>query len=293
MNQIPDACKMLCIRCCLIIFIAFSTGCTRFDLLNAAVPLVGCTRTADIPYGPLPRQKLDVYQPHSDRPGKRIVIFFYGGYWKIGSKDQYRFVGQALSSEDFIAVLPDYRLYPSVIFPAYVLDGALAVKWAHDHAVQLGGDPNHIYLMGHSAGAHIAALLTLDPRYLQAVGLDRSVIRGFAGLSGPYDFKIGPELRPAFGMAPTTGPVNPDIEPITFVRRQTAAHAAAAGAATIRLSNRGNTTRMADRIRATGGQVTAIIYPGKSHADLALALALPFRWIAPVLRETTAFFRSH
>ena len=92
-------------------------------------------------------QKLDVYLPHNSpsgtgtdaRPGKSIVIFFYGGYWKVGSRAEYRFVGQALASEDFIAVLPDYRLYPSVIFPGFVQDGALAVKWVHDNAERAGG----------------------------------------------------------------------------------------------------------------------------------------------------------
>jgi acetyl esterase/lipase len=277
----------------IILWICLTAGCTRFDLLNTVSPPIGCTRTADIAYGPLPREMLDVYEPHHAGLGKkRIVIFFYGGYWKVGSKDDYRFVGQALSSEDFIAVLPDYRLYPSVIFPAFVQDGALAVKWVHDNAQRLGGDPDHIYLMGHSAGAHIAALLTLDPKYLRSVGLDRGVIRGFAGLSGPYDFKIGPELRPAFGMPPTTGPVNPDIEPIHFVDGKEPPMLLLQGGNDHTVEP-GNTTRLADKIRAAGGQVTAIIYPGRSHVDLALSLSIPFRWIAPALRDSAAFFRSH
>ena len=275
-----------------ILCLSLLLGCSRFQLLNAMVSSGGYHRTANISYGPTPRQKLDVYQPKDKRVGKSIVIFFYGGYWQYGKKDNYRFVGQALTSEGFIAILPDYRLYPSVMFPAFVQDGALAVRWAHDHATKLGGDPTHIYVMGHSAGAHIAALLTLDPEYLKAVGLDRSNIRGFVGLSGPYDFIVGPNIRPAFGMPPTTGPVDPRIEPITFVDGKEPPMLLLQGGKDTTVEP-GNTTRLAARIRKLGGQVQVIIYPGEGHSQLALALAAPFQWIAPVLRDSVEFFRRH
>ena len=113
----------------------------------------------------------------------------------------------------------------------------------------LGGDPNRIFLMGHSAGAHIASLLTLDPEYLRAVGLDRGNIRGFAGLSGPYDFKIGPELRPAFGMPPTTAPVNPDVEPINFVDGREPPMLLLQGG-NDHTVDPGNTSRLAEKVRA-------------------------------------------
>ena len=126
-------------------------GCTGFDLLNAPISSCGYTRTANIPYGSISRQKLDVYRPRSGADG-RVVIFFYGGEWNAGQKADYRFAAEALTSKGFIAVLPDYRLYPQVTFPRFVEDGALAVRWTRDHISQFGGNPNHIYLMGHSAG---------------------------------------------------------------------------------------------------------------------------------------------
>ncbi|MEO7155926.1 MAG: alpha/beta hydrolase, partial [Vicinamibacterales bacterium] len=149
------------------------TGCSKFDLLNATVPARNYLRTDDISYGPLARQKLDVYRPKSPPPRADIVIFFYGGDWQAGSKRDYRFVAEALTSRGFVAVMPNYGLYPEVTFPAFVEDAAQVVRWAHDNATTIGGDPAHIYLMGHSAGAHIAALLTLDARYLAGTGLDR------------------------------------------------------------------------------------------------------------------------
>ncbi len=87
-----------------------------------------------------------------------------------GSKDKYIFVGEALASKGFIVVIPNYRLYPQVKFPEFVEDGALALKWVHKNIHQFGGDSNDLYVMGHSAGAHIAALLTLDEHYLESVG---------------------------------------------------------------------------------------------------------------------------
>ncbi|HZK82849.1 MAG TPA: alpha/beta hydrolase, partial [Humisphaera sp.] len=173
---------------CVAIIGLCSTGCTGFDLLNAPVCGCGYLRTANIAYGDQPRQSLDVYRPRGAAANGRVVVFFYGGEWSAGKKADYRFAADALVSKGFVVVLPDYRLHPQVTFPAFVEDGAKAVRWTHDNISRFGGDPTHIYLMGHSAGAQIAALLTLDRHYLADVGLDTSVIRGTAGLSGPYYF---------------------------------------------------------------------------------------------------------
>src|ERR1700728_3814195 len=129
------------------------SGCTRFAALDAFVPSWGYTRIPNFAYGPLPRQTLDVYQPHAKTP-QDIVIFFYGGDLQTGTKADYRFVAQALTSRGYIAVIPDYRLFPDVTFPTFVDDGALAVRWVHDHTREIGGDPDHVYLMGHSGGAY-------------------------------------------------------------------------------------------------------------------------------------------
>ncbi|MDI7066444.1 alpha/beta hydrolase, partial [Klebsiella pneumoniae] len=97
-----------------------------------------------------------------------VVVFFYGGSWQNGARSDYLFVGQALTSRGFVAVLPDYRTYPDTRFPGFMEDAAAAVRWARDHAAEYGGDPSRIFLMGHSAGAHIVALLATDGHYLAA-----------------------------------------------------------------------------------------------------------------------------
>src|SRR5262249_23860657 len=149
----------------------------------------GYVSTLDQPYADLPRQKLDVYRPtHISSPAP-VIVFFYGGGWESGSKHDYRFVARSLVSHGFITVLPDYRLYPDVTFPAFVQDGASAIKWTYENIARFGGDPTRIYLMGHSAGAHTAVLLALDGHYLAEAGTPNSAIKAVAALAGPYCFQ--------------------------------------------------------------------------------------------------------
>ena len=267
-----------------------AAGCSRFDLLNAAVPPFGYTRTTGLSYGPLPEQKADVYRPTHPEPGHGVVVFFYGGDWQTGSRGDYAFVGQALASRGFVAVLPDYREYPAVTFPAFVRDGARAVRWAHDTAATFGGDPGRLFLMGHSAGAHIAALLTLDARYLAAVGLDRSAVRGTAGLSGPYDFVPPVDDRAAFGMARSDVRPDPAIEPIHFAHGHAPPMLLVQGLEDTTV-NPDNATHLAAALRAAGGPVEVIRYPDRAHVGVVLSLAWPFRWLAPTLDDVTAFFK--
>ena len=266
-------------------------GCTRFDLLNATVPSGDYTLHPAIPYGSQPRQTLDVCIPLAPRRAPDVVVFFYGGDWQDGSKEGYRFVAEALTSRGFIAIMPDYRLYPQVTFPAFVQDGAMAVKWAHDHASDYGGDPSCVFLMGHSAGAHIAAMLTLNGKYLQAVGLDRSAIKGTVGLSGPYDFVPPPDDRAAFNMSRTDTHPDPNIEPIHFVDGKEPPMLLVTGLKDTTVDP-GNTFRLAARIADAGGRVKVITYPGCGHVGVVLSLAWSFQFLEPTLNDVTAYFHS-
>ena len=136
-------------------------------------------------YGKEQRQQLDIFKPKRIVAGSPVVVFFYGGSWKRGEKEKYGFVGHSLSSKGYITVIPNYRLYPEVIFPAFVEDGAQVLAWVREYVEQAR---NGVVVMGHSAGAHIAALLALDQSYLEATGKQFNIIRGMIGLAGPYGF---------------------------------------------------------------------------------------------------------
>ncbi|HZV92811.1 MAG TPA: alpha/beta hydrolase, partial [Caldimonas sp.] len=162
-------------------------ACSATGTLNALARTDTYRLTADIAYGALPRQRLDVYTPVSASPGAGwpVVVFFYGGNWTSGQRGEYKFMGEALASRGILTIVADYRLYPEVTYPGFLEDCAKAMAWGFEHAKSLGGDPKRIFVMGHSAGAYNAAMLALDPRWL---GDARKAVRGFIGLAGPYDF---------------------------------------------------------------------------------------------------------
>ena len=199
------------------------SGCTSAVFLAANVPAAfgPFERTANLAYGPEPRQRLDVYVPEAPlKESRAVILFIHGGSWNSGSKDQYRFVGTSLAERGFVAVLPNYRLNPAVRFPDFVADAAAAVTWTLRNIASYGGDPRRVFVMGHSAGAHIALLLTLDRRYLVAAGASADDLRGVIGLSGPYDFKVDSALlRSVFGSAPDIQ----QTQPVYFRARRRAA----------------------------------------------------------------------
>ncbi len=120
---------------------------------------------------------LDVYAPaHASHAP--IVVFFYGGTWVRGERAWYRFVGTALAAHGVVTVIPDYRKYPQVMLEGFMQDAASAVAWAHEHAVEIGGSPDDIFVMGHSAGGQIAALLATDPQWLAAHDLKPADLAG-------------------------------------------------------------------------------------------------------------------
>ena len=256
-------------------------------MLNAVSVSPNVAVTRDIAYGPDPRQRLDVYAPTAPAPGRPIVVFFYGGSWDSGSKHDYEWVGQALAAQGYVAVVADYRVYPQVVWPAFLQDSALAVRWARDHGAAYGGEPARLVLMGHSAGACNAIDLALDGRWLRAVGVDPTHdIAAAVGLSGPYDFLPvrTDELRTIFGPEAQ----RPDTQPINHVDGRAAPMLLVTGDKDT-VVDPGNSDRLAAKVRAAGGVAEVIHYPKLTHATTVGALAGPLHFLAPVLRDASAF----
>ena len=147
-----------------------------------------------------------------------VLIFDHGGSWRNGSKEIYPFLGERFALEGYVTLIINYRLAPENPFPSFVQDAALAVKWAKENVQNFAGDPNRIYLAGHSAGAHIVAMLALDAQYLKAVNLERNAVRAVVGMAGPYDiaavFPQSPALQAVFGSDPKAWAAT---QPINFV----------------------------------------------------------------------------
>src|SRR6185295_2428075 len=157
-------------------------------LLNLLAPRSGYRLICDIAYAEGPRHKFDLYIPEGFQTPAPVVLFFYGGGFVAGRKNEYRVVGEALAGKGIITAIADYRLYPDVTFPQFVEDGAKALAAVHGIVPDHGGDPTRIFLSGHSAGAYISVMLAMNATYVKAVGGQTSWIRGVIGMAGAYDF---------------------------------------------------------------------------------------------------------
>ena len=265
-------------------------GCSATRVLNALQPRGAVRVFHDRRYQAGARGTLDVYTPRGTDAHAPVVLFLYGGAWDSGRKSQYAFVGDSLATAGFVTVIPDYRLYPEVRWPAFLQDNARALRWALDHVAAYGGDPADLFLMGHSAGAYDALMLALDPRWLAPVGCSPHQLRGVIGLAGPYDFLPlkSPELESIFG--PPQG--RPATQPIHYVDGHNPPLLLATDAGD-REVDPGNTRRLAATVQAAGGRVQLHVYRHLDHALLIGVFAVPLRWLAPVRRDVVQFIRAH
>jgi acetyl esterase/lipase len=260
-------------------------GCSGPAALNALVSRSSYIPQNDIAYGSGPRQKLDVYKPlEQPASGAPVVVFFYGGNWDKGEREEYRFVGEALASGGAITIIPDYRLYPEVTYPEFLKDNAAAMLWAFDHAKELGGDLSKVYVMGHSAGAYNAAMLALDPRWL---GPRRQQLAGFIGLAGPYDFL--PIDNPGAQLAFNWPNTPKDSQPIEYATAKSPRTLLIAANTDNLVNPIRNTVGLGNRLKAAGVDTTVRRYDNVNHITLVAAMGTPLRMLAPVRRDVLEF----
>jgi acetyl esterase/lipase len=263
-------------------------GCSGADLVNWVTPRGGYSLERGLAYGEGPRRILDVYRPEEIRPGSPIVVFFYGGNWDSGRRADYLFVGQAFASRGYLTVIPDYRVFPETTFPGFVEDGAQAVAWVNQNRNRLGAGARPIVLVGHSAGAQIALLLTLDRHYLQDAGAPVCrTIAATVGLSGPYDFLPLKEERYKRIFPEAT---RPSSQPIAFVAKSEPPALLLVGDAD-KTVDPGNTARLAARMAERGAPVDTKVYEGIGHVGMVSAFARPLRGRASVLDDIDAYLR--
>jgi acetyl esterase/lipase len=253
-------------------------ACSPARIAAALTPQSGYALRRDIAYGPLPRHRVDLYTPEAGAADTPLIVFLHGGAWRNGSKDTYGFLGEAFASRGIATAVPNYRLYPEVRFPAFVEDCALAMAWAAS-APDLPRGPR--VLAGHSAGAHIAMLLALDPRWQVAPPA------GVVGIAGPYDFL--PLRRGSFLVDLFGGPDRIETQPITFADRPGPPMLLLHGLAD-RTVLPEQSERLAARRRAAGQSVQVVTYGDVGHIDIIGSLLAPLRPVAPpVLGDVAGF----
>lgn len=266
--------------------LSLAGACSSVSTFNRLTPRDGGVRLVGdgLSYGEGPRRTIDVHAPREAAPGAPLVMFFYGGSWSWGRRQDYRWLGAALAAQGFVTAIPDYRLVPEVRFPDFVVDCANAVAWARKNAERFGADPARTVLIGHSAGAYNALMLALDRKYL-----GEAQVQGAVGLAGPYDFypfDVEATIS-AFGRFPDPQAT----QPVTFVRADAPPTLLISGDADDVVRPR-NSVTLRDRLIAAGARSDMRLYPGLGHAGILLALSRPLRGRAPALDDVAAFVRK-
>lgn len=271
----------------------FLSGCSA-SLLNVTIPEDGYTLRKDIPYGEGPRRTLDLYLPNSTSKRAEklpLIVYFYGGSWKSGRKEIYKFLAQPFADRGYAVAVPDYRLYPEVEFPAFVRDNAEAVAHLLANAAEYGIDPERVHFMGHSAGAHTAALLVLDRGYLDGAGLADFTPSSFVGLAGPYSFNpLNYESVKA--VFENTDPIS-KARPIKHVRGDIPPTLLLHGTGDETVFPR-NTEYLAAALEEAGAPVEAKFYDGIGHIRIVATVAWPLRWLGPpTFEDALSWFETH
>ncbi|WP_162530907.1 alpha/beta hydrolase [Rhodovastum atsumiense] len=261
----------------------------RIEALNATIATTGLTVLRDLRYGPDPRHLFDVYRPAAAAGPLPVVVFLYGGAWQSGRRQDYAFVAAPLARRGMIVVVPDYRLFPQVRFPGFLEDAALAVAAVQRAAPGWGGDATRLFVAGHSAGAWLAAMLAVAPRWLAEAGGDRAALSGVVGLAGPYDFLPiqDEDIRAVFSSAPDLRLT----QPVHHVDGRNPPLLLLHGAAD-RVCYPRNSLALATRVRAAGGRAEVRLYPGVGHIGIVLGFAPLFGFISPVASDLRRFVQS-
>ena len=182
--------------CCMTLLMSACNS--ALEPLNALTSSSAYDRRANLVYGDDPRQRMDLYRARKRGDNTSTIVFVYGGAWRDGQRKDYAFMAQSLASHGHDVLIPDYRLHPDVTWPAFIEDVADAIKLLDTHAQEWLDRPlQRLVLMGHSSGAHTAAVLAGNAdRWLDNVGAE---VVGLIGLAGPYDLPLDdPEVAPVF-----------------------------------------------------------------------------------------------
>ncbi|MEP3052017.1 MAG: alpha/beta hydrolase [Erythrobacter sp.] len=240
---------------------------------------------ATISTGEHSAQKLLVWGPKDSLGGNQndnqagreelpVLLFAHGGSWRSGDPSDYGFVARSFVPKGFIVVLMGYRLHPDGVYPAMLEDTAAAIAWTKSEIAQYGGDPDHIVIAGHSAGAYNVVMAALEEQWLGRKGYSPSDIAGVVGLSGPYDFYPfdSESTQNAFGDAadpPATQPiahVDGDAPPMLLIHGEKDT-----------LVYPRNTRELAKRLTEGGSDIATRFYGDMEHNDPLISLAAPWR----------------
>lgn len=263
--------------------VTFSSLCIFVLVASTTYTFASPTIEKNISYGDLQRQKYDLYQPEKISPETPILIFVYGGSWDSGEKSNYDFIGKTFAKEGFITIIPDYRLFPRVTFPAFVDDVALSFA-----TVRQKFPERKIFIAGHSAGAQIASLLTFDHSFLKKHSLSAChEIAGFIGLAGPYDFEITEAKFKKIFPAETRS----QTQAVNFASFKSSPSLLLHGAADTTVHAE-DSKILKNKLEASGNLAELKIYPAVGHINIVASLAPFLGILAPTKGDMVEFIKT-
>jgi acetyl esterase/lipase len=249
-------------------------GCSALQVVNSVSKIYTAEVKENIEFGTHPKLKYDLYlpsDPNEEFSNTPVVVFFYGGSWNRGDKSEYEFVGRRLASMGYITAVPNYRLYPEVQYPDFLEDGAqsiahLSKELAKPEYKKLNPATQYV-LMGHSAGAYNAAMLALDPRWLNAAGVEHQTsVQGLIGLAGAYN--IYPikdtDVQPVFNHPNYP----PKSQPIDYADKNNVPSLLLAPQTDTLVSIERNTIALHKVLKAAGNPSTVESIEGTDHITL-------------------------
>ncbi len=262
-------------------------ACNTLSIFNAVTPKDRNVRriARDVAYADRPRRSYDVYAPTNAQAPLPLLVYFYGGGWDSGSKDDYVWMAHALASMGYVVAVPDYRVVPQVHYPDFLKDCAAAVKHVVAHAADYGADAGRLALMGQSAGAYNAVMLALDPQYL-----GDTKVAAVVGVSGPYDFYPFDVAasKNAFGQWPRPE----ETQPINRARKLDT-HFLLLQSRADTVVGTHNAVNLDKKLRAAGTEVTLKLYDRLSHQDTAAVFSVPFRGKGSLRADVQAFLKAN
>ena len=224
----------------------------------------------DLAYGPDPKQVLDLYLPEGEVSDAPVFLFLHGGGFREGDKAHYGSVAEPFVNRGVITAIASYRLTGSGShYPDQPDDVKSTVKWLFENIKQYGGNPENIYVGGHSAGAILSADIGVDRAWLVEMGMPKEILKGIVPVSGPYDVRARGRPGEVYTYAPTPE-LREQASPILHVNDPVPAALVAVG------SEEGyqeSSVAFTEALKAAGVDAHYLLLEGEDHADTALSLA--------------------
>ncbi len=224
----------------------------------------------DLPYGDNPKQRLDLYLPEGDVSGAPVFLFLHGGGFREGDRAHYGAVAQPFADRGIITAVASYRLTDDGFhYPDQPDDTRSAIRWLHENVASYGGDPQSLYVGGHSAGAILSADIGVDRAWMTEAGIPPAALRGIVPISGPYDMRARGRPGEVNAYAPTPE-LAAQASPILHVRDPAPRAVVACGTVE---PYQDSSKELVAKLKAAGAQAEYLPLDGEDHKDTALSLA--------------------